>query len=48
MDMNVTLPLTAALDLAWSTMAELFAATELPLRQDLIARYFPADARVSA
>ncbi|WP_290617965.1 V-type ATP synthase subunit B [Immundisolibacter sp.] len=48
MDMNVTLPLTAALDLAWSTMAELFAATELPLRKDLIARYFPADARVSA
>ncbi|MBE9171929.1 V-type ATP synthase subunit B [Cyanobium sp. LEGE 06143] len=41
MDINVDLPLEAALDLAWQTMAECFEPEELLMKQALIDKYFP-------
>lgn len=41
MDINVDLPLEAALDLAWQTMAECFEPEELLMKQPLIDKYFP-------
>jgi V/A-type H+-transporting ATPase subunit B len=41
MDINVDMPLEAALDLAWQTMAECFAPQELLMKQELIEKYFP-------
>lgn len=44
MDIHVDLPLEAALDLAWQTMAACFAPEELLMKQALIDRYFPRQA----
>ena len=44
MDVSVSLPLEAALDLCWDTMAACFAPEELLIRQSLIDRYYPRDA----
>lgn len=41
MRLSVSLPLEAALDLGWATMAECFAPEELLIRQNLIDRYYP-------
>jgi V/A-type H+/Na+-transporting ATPase subunit B len=41
MDINVSLPLEQALDLAWKTLAECFEAEELLMKQALINKYFP-------
>jgi V/A-type H+-transporting ATPase subunit B len=41
MDINVDMPLEAALDLAWKTMAECFEPQELLMKQELIDKYFP-------
>jgi len=44
MDIDVSLPLEAALDLCWQTMAECFEPEELLMKQQLIDRYFPRPA----
>jgi V/A-type H+-transporting ATPase subunit B len=44
MDINVDLPLEAALDLAWQTLAECFEPQELLMKQELIDKYFPEKA----
>ncbi|MEO1002544.1 MAG: V-type ATP synthase subunit B [Cyanobacteria bacterium J06638_7] len=41
MDINVDMPLEAALDLAWQTMAECFEPQDLLMKQDLIDKYYP-------
>ncbi len=41
MDLEVSLPLDEALDLAWRTMAECFAPEELLIKQSLLDKYFP-------
>lgn len=41
MDINVDIPLEAALDLCWQTLAECFTAEELLMKQWLIDKYFP-------
>jgi V/A-type H+-transporting ATPase subunit B len=41
MDINVSLPLEQALDLAWKTLAECFEPQELLMKQALIDKYFP-------
>lgn len=41
MDISVSLPLEAALDLGWQTLAECFRAEELLMKQQLIDKYFP-------
>lgn len=41
MDINVDMPLEAALDLAWQTMAECFEPQDLLMKQELIDKYFP-------
>jgi V/A-type H+-transporting ATPase subunit B len=41
MDIDVALPLNAALDLCWQTMAECFEPRELLMREWLIEKYFP-------
>jgi V/A-type H+-transporting ATPase subunit B len=41
MDINVDMPLEAALDLAWQTLAECFEPQELLMKQELIDKYFP-------
>lgn len=43
MDVEVSLSLEDALDLAWATMAECFEARELLMKESLVAKYFPAD-----
>ncbi len=42
MDINVSMPLEAALDLCWRTLAECFDVNELLMKQELIDKYFPA------
>lgn len=42
MDITLSRPLEAALDLGWQTMAECFAPEELLVRQNLIEKYYPA------
>ncbi len=44
MDAAVALPLEAALDLGWRTMAECFPPEDLLVRQSLIEKYYPAEA----
>lgn len=44
MDLSVSLPLDAALDLGWETMAECFEPEELLVRQNLIDSYYPRKA----
>jgi V/A-type H+/Na+-transporting ATPase subunit B len=41
MDINVSIPLEAALDLCWQTLAECFETEELLMKQHLIDKYFP-------
>ena len=41
MDIDVSLPLNDALDLAWQTMAECFEPQELLMRDQMIERYYP-------
>jgi V/A-type H+-transporting ATPase subunit B len=41
MDINVSLPLEQALDLAWQTLAECFEPQELLMKQALVDKYFP-------
>ncbi|MBE9170737.1 V-type ATP synthase subunit B [Pleurocapsales cyanobacterium LEGE 06147] len=41
MDINVSIPLEEALDLAWKTLAECFDAQELLMKQSLINKYYP-------
>ena len=41
MDINVDMPLEAALDLAWQTLAACFEPQELLMKQELIDKYFP-------
>jgi V/A-type H+-transporting ATPase subunit B len=41
MDVNVSLPLSEALDSSWHTLAECFEPHELLMKQDLVDRYFP-------
>jgi V/A-type H+-transporting ATPase subunit B len=41
MDIEVAMPLEAALDLGWQTLAECFEPEETLIRSDLIQRYWP-------
>jgi V/A-type H+-transporting ATPase subunit B len=41
MGIEVSMPLEAALDAGWSTLAECFSPLELPIRAALVERYFP-------
>lgn len=41
MDINVAMPLEAALDLCWQTLADCFDSQELLMRQHLIDKYWP-------
>ena len=41
MDINVSLPLEQALDLAWQTLSQCFEPEELLMKQALIDKYFP-------
>jgi len=41
MDINVSIPLEAALDLSWQTLAECFTEQQLMMKQSLIDTYFP-------
>ena len=43
MDINVSLPLEQALDLAWKTLSECFKPQELLMKQALIDKYFPEE-----
>ncbi len=46
MDINVSLPLEKALDLAWKTLAECFEPQELLMKQALIDKYFPKEIKL--
>ena len=41
MNIDVSLPLQAALDLGWETLAECFEPQELLMKQSLVEKYFP-------
>jgi V/A-type H+-transporting ATPase subunit B len=41
MDINVSMPLEEALDLAWQTLAECFEPHELLMKQELVDKYLP-------
>ena len=43
MDIGVSMPLEAALDLCWQTLAECFDPPELLMKQELIDKYFPRE-----
>jgi V/A-type H+-transporting ATPase subunit B len=45
MDIDVSLALNDALDLAWQTMAECFEPQELLMRDQFIERYYPKDVK---
>ena len=45
MDIEVSMPLEEALDLGWRTMAECFAPDELLMKDELVEKYYPAEAR---
>ncbi|EFK10098.1 conserved hypothetical protein, partial [delta proteobacterium NaphS2] len=42
MDIEVSMPVTEALDRCWETLAECFEQGELLMKQDLIDKYFPS------
>ena len=44
MDINVSMPVLQALDLAWATLAECFEPQELLMKQTLVDKYFPREA----
>ncbi|MFA5984043.1 MAG: V-type ATP synthase subunit B [Methylococcaceae bacterium] len=48
MDINVSIALEAALDLAWQTLAECFSADQLLMKQALINTYYPQKVHDSA
>jgi V/A-type H+-transporting ATPase subunit B len=48
MDIEVRLPLVAALDLCWQTLAECFEPQELLMKEELVAKYYPKQAREQA
>jgi V/A-type H+-transporting ATPase subunit B len=41
MDIRVSMPLEAALDLCWQTLGECFEPEELLIKQSLVDRYLP-------
>jgi len=41
MDLSVNIPLEAALDLGWQTLAECFAPEEVGIKSDLVREYWP-------
>jgi V/A-type H+-transporting ATPase subunit B len=41
MDIRVSMPVTAALDRCWQTLAECFEPEELLMRESLVDKYFP-------
>ncbi len=43
MRIEVSMPLVAALDLAWKTLAECFEPQELLMKQELVDRYYPRE-----
>ena len=43
MDIRVSMPLDAALDLCWQTLRECFEADELLMKQALVDKYFKKD-----
>lgn len=45
MDINISLPLEQALDLAWQTLSECFEPQELLIKQSLINQYLPKNTR---
>ena len=47
MDIHVSMPLEAALDLCWQTLRECFAAEELLMKQALVDKYFNRMASVA-
>jgi hypothetical protein len=48
MDINVAIPLEAALDLGWKTLAECFEPEQLLMKQELIDKYYPKDVAARA
>lgn len=48
MDIAVSIPLEAALDLCWQTLAECFETEELLMKQHLIDKYFPKSVMANA
>ncbi|MCA9650716.1 MAG: V-type ATP synthase subunit B [Myxococcales bacterium] len=48
MDIDVSLPLTDALDLCWRTLADCFEPRELLMKQQLVDEYFPRRAEAPA
>jgi V/A-type H+-transporting ATPase subunit B len=48
MALNVSMPLEAALDLGWQTLAACFAPHELLMKQALIEKYYPAKSPAAA
>lgn len=47
MDINASIPLEAALDLCWRTLAECFKPEQLLMKQELVDKYFPKDIEAS-
>lgn len=47
MDISVSMPVIAALDRCWETLAECFEPRELLMKQELVDKYYPRDARIS-
>jgi len=43
MDIDVSMPLEAALDLCWATLAECFEPAQLLMKQHLVDTYFPKE-----
>jgi V/A-type H+/Na+-transporting ATPase subunit B len=43
MDIRVSLPLEAALDLGWAIMAQCFEPEQLLMREELVERYYPRE-----
>ncbi|MEM7053011.1 MAG: V-type ATP synthase subunit B, partial [Pseudomonadota bacterium] len=48
MDINVSMPLEEALDLAWATLAECFKSEQLLMKQTLVDRYFPHEGKAQS
>jgi len=48
MAIDVSMPLEAALDACWQTLAECFEVGELPIKQGLVQRYYPKNAGSAA
>jgi V/A-type H+-transporting ATPase subunit B len=47
MDIEVSIALEEALDLAWRTLAECFRPEQLLMRQELIDKYLPEDVEMA-